>query len=249
MIAFTEAWGEGRGYMRRLTPASRLLCGILAFTSCSVVPLENPYGVCLFFILILGWSAVCVFPLRRLIQALLLSACLFLPLLLLVPIACIQSDSGAWTDPLKAALFIGFRGTACIMICGASMSVLNLAEFGQGLAALPLPHSMAALLLQIVHQTATLADESRQMMMALRVRGVSSASVVVRLRCIFALPIFWLLRLLQRAEHVSSAMEVRGFDGLLHQDCAEQISTADRCARILAFLIFGFVLCLRLEFV
>ena len=247
MTVFTEAWGGGQGRMQRLTPTTRLLCGTLVFASCSAASLEKLWGIALLFGVLIGWTAGCGFPLRRLGHVLSFAACLFLPLLLLAPIIRIQSDSGSWSEALRVPLVIGLRGTACIVVCAATLSVLNLAELGQGLAGVPLPHTLAALIMQIAHQTALLTDESRRMVAALRVRGVPSATVSIRLRCLFVLPVLWLLRLLLRAERVSAAMEVRGFDGPLRRERIASVSISDRCAIAAAFLVFGAVLFLRWE--
>ncbi len=245
MTAFTEAWGGGSGRMRKLTPSTRLVCGTFALASCFAASLANFWGIALFSVVLIGWTAGCGIPLRRLVSVLLLAGCLFLPLLLLAPVARIQTDSGSWPEAVRVPLVIGLRGTAGIVVCAATLSVLDLAELGQGLSGLPLPHTLAALIMQIAHQTALLADESRRMAAALRVRGVPSATVSVRLRCLFALPVIWLLRLLLRAERVSAAMEVRGFDGPLRGERTACTSASDRCAVAFSLLVFGVVLVMR----
>ena len=245
MTAFTEAWGGGCGRMRMLTPSTRLACGTFVFASCSVAPLNTLGGVALFFGILIGWTAGCGLPLRRLAHVLRFAACLFLPLLLLAPFARVQGDTGSWFEALRVPLMIGLRGTACVVVCAATLSVLDLAELGQGLAGLPLPHTLAALLMQIAHQTALMTDESKRMMTALRVRGARSATVSVRLRCLFALPVIWLLRLLMRAERVSAAMEVRGFDGPLRTERLAGTPAFDRCAVAFSLLVLGAVLMMR----
>ena len=245
MTVFTEAWGGGSGWMRKLKPSTRLACGTLAFACCSVASPDDPGGMALFFGVLIGWTAGCGIPLRRLVKVLRFAACLFLPLLLLAPLARFQGDAGSWFEALRVPLVIGLRGAACIAVCAATLSVLDLAEFGQGLAGLWLPHTLAALLMQIAHQTALMTDESSRMVAALRVRGVPSATVSIRLRCLFALPVIWLLRLLRRAERVSDAMEVRGFDGPLRGERAAGTSAFDRCAVALGLLVLGAVLVMR----
>lgn len=84
------------------------------------------------------------------------------------------------------------------------------------------------------------------MVLALRARGVTSASLIARLRCLFALPVLWLLHLVLRAERVSAAMEVRGFDGVLRGESLTVTSAWDRCAVTAALLVFGVTLALRL---
>lgn len=249
MIMFTEAWGVGHGCVGRLTPAARLLCGTLVLASCSAASLKDLSGRALFALVLVGWTAGCGLPLRRLGYLLGFAACLFLPLLLLVPVARMQGDAASASATLHVALGVGVRGMACLVVCAATFSSLQPAELRQGLAALPLPSAAAVLILQIVHQTSLLAEDSRRMVMALRVRGVTSASVVARIRCLFALPVLWLLHLVLRAERVSAAMEVRGFDGVLRGEPVTAASALDCCAVALAVLMFGAALALRWEVV
>ena len=246
MTVFTEAWGCGNGWMRKLKPSTRLACGTFVFASCSVAPLNTLCGVAIFFGVLIGWAAGCGIPLRRLSNVLRFAACLFLPLLLLAPFASFQAGSCSWSEALRVPLVIGLRGAACVVVCAATLSVLDLAELGQGLAGLPLPRTLAALVMQIAHQTALMTDESTRMATALRVRGVPSATVSVRLRCLFALPVIWLLRLLLRAERVSAAMEVRGFDGpICGESSTAGTSASDRCAVAFSLLVLGAVLVMR----
>ncbi|MFA7172535.1 MAG: energy-coupling factor transporter transmembrane component T [Kiritimatiellia bacterium] len=246
MITFTEAWGGGDGCVGRLTPATRLICGALVLASCATASLKGFYGIVLLILVLAGWIAGCGLPLRRLGYLLGFAACLFLPLLLLVPVASLQGGTASASTTLHAALGVGVRGTLCLLVCGATFAALQPAELRQGLAALPLPGAMAALILQVVHQSTLLAEDSRCMVMALRVRGVTSASLIARLRCLFALPVLWLLHLVLRAERVSAAMEVRGFDGVLRGEPLTAASAWDRCAVTLALLVFGVTFALRL---
>jgi len=246
VTVFTEAWGCGKGPAKRAAPSARLLCGTLVFASCSIVPLRSPWGVALFAGVLLGWAAWCGLPRRRLFPALRLAACLFLPLFLFAPFIRGQAETGSWLEALRVPLTLGLRGTACIVVCAAAMAALDLAECGQGLGGLPLPRALVALVVQIAHQTALLTDESRRTVTALRLRGVPSAGVDTRLRCLFSLPVIWLLRLVVRAERVSAAMEVRGVSGpVCNRRTTADMSASDRCAAAFATLVFGAVLYLR----
>jgi len=245
MNAFIEAWGGGNGRIRHLMPSTRLVCGFFAFASCSVAPLDSLCGAELLFVILLGWVAWCGIPLRRLAAVFFFSSCLFLPLLLLTLVTHTQAVSDSWSKVLHIPMAIGLRGTACVMVCAATLSVLDISELGQGLSGLPLPRTLTALLLQIAHQTALLSEESHRMVAALRVRGVPSATVSVRLRCLFMMPVLWLLRLLMRVDRVSAAMEVRGFDGLLRSGRVTGASAGDYGAVAVSLLLFGTVLLMR----
>lgn len=242
MIAFSNRWGGGTGWIRRQSASTRLLCGVFIFASCCAVSLDDYSGIALFAGILTGWIVWCGSPWTKLREVLLFSLCLFFPLVLLAPLIYVEKDAASWVDACRIPLVIGLRGTACIVVCAATVSVLEVSEFRQSLAGMPLPRIFVALVLQITHQTAVLEDESRRMADALRVRGVSSAAAVVRLRCLFALPVIWLLRLILRAERVGDAMDVRGFDGMSHCSARAGASSSDRCAVAVALVVFGMVL-------
>lgn len=67
------------------------------------------------------------------------------------------------------------------------------------------------LLVQIVHQTHALVAETRGLMQAIQVRGAASGLRAVPAMAA-ALPRVWMPRIIDRAERVSDAMEVRRFD-------------------------------------
>jgi energy-coupling factor transporter transmembrane protein EcfT len=84
------------------------------------------------------------------------------------------------------------------------------------LVRLPVPRVVAAILLQIVHQTATLFYETRRVAAAMAVRG-ATGSLGTAWRVLVSLPQVWLPRVIGRAERVAAAMELRGFcDGEPH---------------------------------
>lgn len=245
MTAFTEAWGGGCGRIRKLSPSARLVCATLTFASCSIVPLNDPGCVALLLGVLMGWTAWCGIPLRRLGSVLCFALCLFLPLLLLAPVARLQAEAGSWSEAFRVPLAIVLRGISCVVVCAAAMAALELSELGQGLAGLPLPRTLMALVVQIAHQAALLTDESSRLAAALRLRGVPASGAALRLRCLFALPVLWLVRLLMRAERVSAAMEVRGFEGMPRRDHAAGVSVFDRSAMAVALVVLGAALVLR----
>jgi energy-coupling factor transporter transmembrane protein EcfT len=94
----------------------------------------------------------------------------------------------------------------------SSVATLSLVELRQALARLPVPRVAAAVLLQIIHQAATLMAETRRIGAALAVRA-AAAGTRSRLRVVSSLPRVWLPRVAARAERVAAAMELRGFRG------------------------------------
>lgn len=208
---FVDMWGGGDGWVCRWTPPARLVFGILMLGVALAVPLVSGWGVASVLGVGAVWALGCGLPGRRLAGVLILAAWLFLPLFLLMSLAGVRDISGGWTGALHVSAVVALRGTVCLVVAAATMAALDVSEFRRGLSGLPLPHAVRALLLQIVHQTALLTDESCRIAVALRVRGAVSAPWRCRMRAVFAFPVIWLLRLVARAERVGAAMEVRGF--------------------------------------
>ncbi len=245
MIPFSEAFGGSNGTTRRLVPSVRLMCGALVFACCATVPLDSQAGIALFVGVWLAWLLGCAMPPKRLALTLGFALCFFAPLLLLAPVAHWKATNATWTESLRAPLRLGVRGIAGVTVCAGALSLLSLTEFCEAAAGLPLPRIVTGLLVQIVHQTALLTDESRRMADALRVRGAHSARLAVRLRVMAALPAGWLARLAARAARVGDAMEVRGFDGRMPAAQTTRLSGVDRVALAGAALLVVGALMLR----
>lgn len=209
MTVFTESWGGGDGPVSRLPPAARLLGGLLVCACCIVTPLTGWRDAALVAALLALWLPLCGLPTQRLAAAAAFAAALFLPMLLLA--LPLRAEGRAWPVALAVPTRIILRSTACVMASAATMSTLRIYDMGAALAGLRLPHGLQSLLLQIVHQTALLAHETQRMTKALKVRGFTASATGLRLRGLCALPQMWLLRLLNKAERVGDAMEVRGF--------------------------------------
>jgi energy-coupling factor transporter transmembrane protein EcfT len=231
--------------MRHLAPSTRLLCGILVLVSCSASSLNNPLSRALFIVTVISWAVCCRLSRRRLMGILKWSLWFFLPLFCLFLFLLFRPGPGFRTDILHVSFALGLRAAASIIVCASTMEVLDLFELGEGLSGLPLPRVLVALILQIALQTALLTRESRRIAAALRLRGMQSAGITARMRCLFAMPVIWLLRLLLRAERVSAAMEVRGFDGPIRRTASVQIYLSDRLAITLSGLVCSMVLLLR----
>ena len=245
MTSFLDFWGCGKGPCRRLAPATRILCGTIVLVCCLVAPVHKPLGIILFACVVAGWTLLCGIPWKTVAGLCMYACVLFLPLFLLAP--WIETDASAnnrWANALAVPLEIGMRGTACIFICVSTVAILDLSEFNRGLAALPLPRMLVALILQIIHQTAMLANESRRMACALQVRGMASGCIP-KFRFFSSLPTIWLLRLINRAERVAAAMAVRGVDTIAVTSVATPWSTLDVLAVTFTFLLLGIVITFR----
>ena len=193
---------------------------------------------------IISWVLLCGVP-RKILVGLSLYACvLFLPLFLLTPwITPPHAASNHWFGAAGVPLEIGIRGTACIFVCAATIAILDFAEFGKGLADLPVPRTMAILIMQIVHQTTMLTNETGRISSALRMRGLPS-KFTTRLRVLTALPAIWILRIMNRAERVAVAMDLRGFEAIT-RTTREAISFWDVLAVAAAILLLGATITVR----
>jgi len=247
MNPFIGAFGGADGHhaVGALTPQARLLCGVLVFAACAAMPLTGWCGCLLFLGVALAWCACCGLPPRRFITVLKFALCVFLPLLLLALPAHWIGEGASWRDALRPPLTLCARGIAGIIVTAATLSTFNLTTFAHGVAALPFPRTVASLLVQLVHQTFLLANESRRMMTAMRMRGVPEARVATQLRVLAALPVCWLTRIATHAGRVGDAMELRGFDGLPRNTPHGRLTLRDALALALALQALGGALMLR----
>ncbi|MFZ4395045.1 MAG: CbiQ family ECF transporter T component [Kiritimatiellia bacterium] len=245
MTAFLDFWGSGSIRMRRLAPSTRIVCGALVFATCLVCPAQAPLGMLLVCGIMLSWVLLCGLPWNIVAGLSLYAALLFLPLFLFTPWLTPSRPSveTPWFCAANIPLEIGVRGVACIFVCASTIAVLDLAEFAAGLGALPIPRMIQHLMLQFVHQTAMLTNETRRVASALSVRGLPSG-FTLRLRFLPALPTVWLLRILHRADRVGAAMEVRGFDLSAGTVCSN-ISALDAFAVAAASLLLGAIVVTR----
>jgi energy-coupling factor transporter transmembrane protein EcfT len=105
------------------------------------------------------------------------------------------------------------RGLGGVLVTVSTAALLGPSDLREALTRLPVPAAVAAILLQIVQQTAVLGAEASAIAAAMTVRG-AGAGLAASARILAALPRAWLPRVLARAERVAAAMAVRGLDGV-----------------------------------
>ena len=150
-----------------------------------------------------------------------------------------------WAQALTPPWCVFVKGMAGILVTTASVTTLCASDLRQGLLHLPVPRVMAAILLQIVHQTGTLVYETRRVAAAIAVRGASSGWLTaVRVLC--SLPRVWLPRVMARAELVAIAMEMRGYsDGDLQSFGHLPMRLADRATLGMVLGVLAISLAIR----
>ncbi len=211
---FVEVWGSAEGPARTLAPATRLGIGALWFASVLANDPAQASGLAVTLLVVLPWF-VMVKPPRLLLGPLLLFAfTLFAPFVLFTP--WVTTTSGPAADlmipmPWAVAWRILIKGTAALLVTTWTASTMSLHELETALVNLRVPGPLAELLLQIIHQAHALAEETRMMSQAVRVRG-ALAGWGAMLSVATALPRVWLPRVLYRADRVGDAMEIRGYE-------------------------------------
>ncbi len=205
--AWVGLWGCGRGPVRRLSPQARIVAGGMVLAACLLAPTSGS-GVALLAVAAGGWIAVCGLPWRVLRAIVVVGAAALLPVVLLAGVAA-GGGVARWAGAVSSLAVTGellLRGLAATVVAASTAAVLRMTDLRAGLAALPVPGVVAAITLQIVHQTGALLEETGRVAAAVTVR----ASGRGRMRLLVSLPGVWLPRLLARAERVADAMEVRG---------------------------------------
>lgn len=206
--AWHDIWGCARGPARRLTPQARILVGVGVFAASLIVPAATWPGAALAVAASLAWLAACRPPLRTMRVALSLGLSVLSSSLLLVCLLTLASESNS--APLTVCLGLLVAGTSAFISTLTTVTVLSMSDLREGLLRLPVPAMVSGILLQMIHQTATLAYETRRMAAAMAVRGATS-NRLSGLKLLTSLPRVWLPRVIERADRVAAAMELRGY--------------------------------------
>lgn len=197
-----DMWGCGRGPAVRLAPQSRILAGAILFAACMTAPAGTVPGIILVAATTLGWIAACGMPRRAARSFVFLGLAMFLPFFLLVPLLVKGRFAAPWD--------VFLHGMSGMLVTAATVTALSASDLRRGLLALPVPRVISAVLIQIVHQTAELLAETGRVAAAVAVRGGSGGGKAA-LRVLASLPRVWLPRIIDRADRVAAAMELRGY--------------------------------------
>ena len=209
-----DLWGCGRGPAARLAPQTRLLAGAAALAAAMLAPPVDLRGMLVIAGASGSWLAACRPPLRVVRRVMALGTAVLLPygVLLALAWALAPGAGGAptsWRQALTVAWSVLARGLAAVLVSLATAASLSGSDLRDGLARLPVPRVASSILLQMLHQSATLAQETRKIVSALELRGASSRATAAW-RLLASLPRVWLPRVMGRAERVAAAMELRG---------------------------------------
>ncbi|MDD5222635.1 MAG: energy-coupling factor transporter transmembrane component T [bacterium] len=185
---------------------------MIIFTACLVAPATTVLGIFVIAAVTTFWVFFCRPPAGMMWSFIMLALAMFLPYFLLVPFIRPDVPGGAatWAHALVVPWGIFLHGSAGMLISIATISTLSASDLRQGLLRLPVPEMAAVILLQIVHQTATLVYETRRIAAAISVRGAAGGGLTT-LRMLFSFPRVWLPRIIVHAERVATAMEFRGY--------------------------------------
>ncbi len=207
-----DLWGCGRGPLRHAAPPTRLLAGIAAFGGGMISSGSTVAGSLCAAGITTAWLLVCLPPWRVLRTSVLVGLALLLPYFLLLPLlpAPPGETTASWREALIVPWTLLLRGLTGTLISVTTVTVLTGSDLREALLRLPVPNLLSVILLQIVHQTASLLYETRQVAQAMAVRGAGSGGIIAW-RVLFSLPQVWLPRVILRAERVGAAMELRGY--------------------------------------
>jgi len=239
---FHEVWGCARGPVAGLAPQVRIVAGVAVFTGCMVAPTSPPWLAAITAAAVLVWLLACRLPGRVLAGALLLGLLLFLPFVLLAPL--IRAETRGWAAALEVVWSVLLRGLSGLLVSVATVGSLSVSDLHQGLLRLPVPGIVAAILVQIVHQSGTLLQETARIASAMALRGATGRGRA-GWRVLAAWPRVWLPRVLERAERVADAMELRGYRGAIHGARAARPGLRDALALTLTLSWVGVASALR----
>jgi len=209
-----DMWGCGRGPAARLAPQTRIFAGLALFAACLTAPAGTVPGIIFIAVTTLAWIGACGMPRRAARSFVLLGLAMFLPYFLLVPLL-VKGPSASVGVTRLAQTFaapwdVFLHGLTGTLLTAATVTALSTSDLRRGLLALPVPRVVAAVLVQIVHQTAELLAETGRVAAAVAVRGGSGGGKAA-LQVLASLPRVWLPRIIERADRVAAAMELRGY--------------------------------------
>ena len=171
-VSITDIWQSARGPILRLSPATRLALAALALLACALsqparlVELAHLAGS------VTLWLATCRPPAKLVKATLIWGLLLFAPMFLLSP----WIKPSAVLDSLLAVPFSIFLRGLCILVVTCTLPTsMSQTELYQGLRKLHMPRVASMLVLQFVHQTSTLLEETRGIHRALTLRGFSNS--------------------------------------------------------------------------
>lgn len=205
-----DIWGSARGPVRALAPQARIIGGASVFATCMIAPATSWAGVVVITAAVLAYALLVRPPVRIVRSTLLLGFALFLPYFLLVPLIHDPASGQGWMDAVGVSWTVFFRGITAMQASVYTATALSASALRQGLSRLPVPRVVSAVLIQIVHQTASLIYETRQIACAIAVRG-GTTGCRTGIRVVASLPSVWLPRVVERAERVGAAMDLRGY--------------------------------------
>jgi energy-coupling factor transporter transmembrane protein EcfT len=238
--SFHELWGCARGPVSRLAPQTRLLCGAGLLGACMLAPATSFSGASMIAVTAGGWPAACRLPGKVARAALAMGLVLFLPYLLLVPVIHAGPHGEGWraVDSLAVPWSALLRGVAGVMVSVATAGSLSASDLHDGLVRLPVPRVVSDILVQIVHQTGNLIYESGQIAAAMAVRGATGRGRTA-LAVLWSLPRVWLPRVMERAERIGAAMEMREYGRGFRHFRRSTMRFADALALALVVLWLG----------
>ncbi len=175
-----------------------------------ITPAASWYGAAYIAIVTILWVALVRPPGRVFRSSLLLGLGLFLPYFLLMPLVHEESAVGGWPRAFEVPWIVFFKGITAMQASICTASALSASALRQGLSDLPVPRIFSAVLIQIVHQTTNLISETRRVSSAISLRG-GTRGYRTGILVLTSLPRVWLPRVVDRAERVGAAMELRGY--------------------------------------
>jgi energy-coupling factor transporter transmembrane protein EcfT len=205
-----DIWGSANGPATALAPQTRIICGASAFAVCMVSPVTNWQGVAAITGVLVLWEALVRPPARVIRSTLLLGLVLFLPYFLLTPLIHKELAEGDWSRALLVSWSVFFRGMTSMQASVSTATALSASDLRQGCSRLPIPRVFRAVLIQIVQQIANLVYETQRVASAIAVRG-GTTGYRAGIKVVTSLPRVWLPRVIERAERVGAAMELRGY--------------------------------------
>jgi energy-coupling factor transporter transmembrane protein EcfT len=214
-----------------------------------IAPATTVTGAVVITVTVGAWLAAGRPPTKTVLGFAVVGLLLFVPAFLLLPLLPLDgvSAEGGWEHGFAASADLLARGLSGVLISMATVASVTVSDLREGLTRLPMPNIVSAIVVQIVHQTASLFYETKRVASAMAVRGASGGGRAAW-QVLWSLPRVWLPRIVDRADRVADAMELRGYcDGETRALRSGRMRAADWAALAFALAVLGLAVVIRVR--
>ncbi|OBQ54013.1 cobalt ECF transporter T component CbiQ [Halodesulfovibrio spirochaetisodalis] len=226
-----ESFAEGTSPLHSMDAAAKLVAATI-FSVCTALltTIEAACGALLIGLLLLGIAKLSA---RTLAKRLLFVNAFIAFLWLTLPVSTAGTPLYSWNgftvthEGIHIALLITLKSNAIVTAFIALLATSNITDIGTGLAKLRVPQKLSLLFLFTWRYLHVILEEYKRLSTAATLRGFVPGTNSHTYKTYANLIAMVLIKSHDRAERVSNAMKLRGFNGTFHTLYTRQSSPFD----------------------